>query len=183
MSFNPLETPLNTLFAASIAYCTFRILWPSVDLPKKLPSTHSEAYNWLPPRHPETLVFKNYTPKTLEPFNGQNGSRILLAIDREVFDVTSGRSFYGPGGAYGNFAGRDASRGMAKQSFDMEMLTPVDQPIDKLEDLDQTEIDNMKGTPLLGQVRCTTNRKRTGWVSHFRYKYIVVGKLVENEDT
>ncbi|CAG7854743.1 SubName: Full=Related to membrane steroid binding protein {ECO:0000313/EMBL:CCA66353.1} [Serendipita indica DSM 11827] len=166
MSFNPLETPLNTLFAASIAYCTFRILWPSVDLPKKLPSTHSEAYNWLPPRHPETLVFKNYTPKTLEPFNGQNGSRILLAIDREVFDVTSGRSFYGPGGAYGNFAGRDASRGMAKQSFDMEMLTPVDQPIDKLEDLDQTEIDNMKG-----------------WVSHFRYKYIVVGKLVENEDT
>jgi membrane-associated progesterone receptor component len=61
---------------------------------------------------------------------------------------------------YGNFAGRDASRGMAKQSFDVgecfssaytflfmnliplntEMLTPVDQPIDKLEDLDQTEM-------------------------------------------
>jgi len=66
------------------------------------------------------------------------------------------------GGMYGNFAGRDASRGMAKQSFDLgecrfsigcpkmdsilnissqiEMLTPVDQPIDKLEDLDQTEM-------------------------------------------
>jgi len=54
---------------------------------------------------------------------------------------------------YGNFAGRDASRGMAKQSFDdgewvwtdalamyliyifVEILTPIDQPLDKLEDL------------------------------------------------
>jgi membrane-associated progesterone receptor component len=57
---------------------------------------------------------------------------------------------------YGNFAGRDASRGMAKQSFDtgtplvtlllrnshcgLEMLTPVDQPLDKLTDLQQDEM-------------------------------------------
>ena len=33
--------------------------------------------------------------------------------------MTAGRSFYGPDGMYGNFAGRDASRGMAKQSFDV----------------------------------------------------------------
>jgi membrane-associated progesterone receptor component len=57
-------------------------------------------------------------------------------------------------GMYGNFAGRDASRGMAKQSFDsgeclsgclamdliydpfvVEILTPIDQPLDKLDDL------------------------------------------------
>lgn len=61
-------------------------------------------------------------------------------------------------GMYGNFAGRDASRGMAKQSFDLgscvihlillrlldrtiaEMLTPVDQPLDKLEDLTPSEM-------------------------------------------
>lgn len=58
---------------------------------------------------------------------------------------------------YGNFAGRDASRGMAKQSFDtgnsscysaspqlthgdLEMLTPVDQTLDKLTDLQQDEM-------------------------------------------
>ena len=60
---------------------------------------------------------------------------------------------------YGNFAGRDASRGMAKQSFDIgkprslsaqstaalthdriEMLTPVDQPLDKLGDLSPEEM-------------------------------------------
>ena len=97
MSFNPLETPLNTVLAVSIAYTAFRILWPSVSLPKKLPTTHSEAYNWLPPRHQDTIVYKNYTPKTLEPFSGKDGGRILLAIDRDVFDVTSGSSFYGPG--------------------------------------------------------------------------------------
>lgn len=58
---------------------------------------------------------------------------------------------------YGNFAGRDASRGMAKQSFDTgnqffhpasarltthhpEMLTPIDQPLDKLTDLQSDEM-------------------------------------------
>jgi membrane-associated progesterone receptor component len=61
---------------------------------------------------------------------------------------------------YGNFAGRDASRGMAKQSFDIgkctpwtfipvvrlitslftEMLTPIDQPLDKLMDLKPDEM-------------------------------------------
>ena len=60
-------------------------------------------------------------------------------------------------GMYGNFAGRDASRGMAKQSFDLgmtyifsswrfsydlplDMLTPVDQPLDKLDDLKSDEM-------------------------------------------
>ena len=46
-----------------------------------------------------------------------NTDKILLAINGQVFDVSSGRNFYGPNGPYGNFAGRDASRGMAKQSF------------------------------------------------------------------
>jgi len=165
MSLNPLETPLNTGLLLANAYYAQQLVLPSVSVPKTLPSEHSKGYNWMPASHPEVSVFKTYTPKTLEPFNGQGGVKILLAIDRKVFDVTSGRNFYGPDGMYGNFAGRDASRGMAKQSFDVEMLTDVDKPIDKLEDLDASEIDNMNG-----------------WISHFTYKYIVVGKLVENDE-
>lgn len=99
--------------------------------------------------HPPTVLFRVYTPKSLVRFDGREGSegRILLAIGGVVFDVSAGRSFYGPGrsffffpfhywfvvcfrlnmtiffyllgGMYGNFAGRDASRGMAKQSFDV----------------------------------------------------------------
>lgn len=51
----------------------------------------------MPQYHPPTVVFQSFTPKSLEPFNGRDSERILLAINGIVFDVTAGRSFYGPG--------------------------------------------------------------------------------------
>ena len=82
----------------------------------------------MPKSHPPTVLYKVYTPKTLEPFSGKDGGRILLAISGVVYDVSAGANFYGPGGMYGNFAGRDASRGMAKQSFDIGTCAPFSQP-------------------------------------------------------
>ncbi|KJA17336.1 hypothetical protein HYPSUDRAFT_1023276 [Hypholoma sublateritium FD-334 SS-4] len=159
-----LGTPINTALFLYILYAVQRIIFPPISKPATVPSEFKAGYSWLPKAHPPAVLFKVYTPKTLEPFNGRDNERILLAINGIVFDVTAGRNFYGPDGMYGNFAGRDASRGMAKQSFDIEMLTPVDQPLDKLDDLKQDEIDNMKG-----------------WIDHFSGKYIVCGKLVEND--
>jgi membrane-associated progesterone receptor component len=79
-----------------------------------------------------------------------------------VFDVTSGRNFYGPGGPYENFAGRDASRGLACHSFDEEMLTKdLDGPLDTLEGLGAEEMESLKG-----------------WEERFESKYLVVGRLV-----
>jgi membrane-associated progesterone receptor component len=79
-----------------------------------------------------------------------------------VFDVTPGRNFYGPGGPYENFAGRDASRGLAFGSFDEDMLTKdLQGPLDKLEDLDDEQKEALKG-----------------WEERFLEKYLVVGKLV-----
>ncbi|WFD43981.1 Dihydrodipicolinate synthase [Malassezia psittaci] len=127
----------------------------------------SSAYTALPLEHPKSTEFVTYTPKTLAIYDGTggddsvDGSRILLAINGRVFDVSSGKNFYGPGGPYGNFAGRDASRGMAKQSFDLAMLTPLDQPIDTLQDLTNGERKNMME-----------------WESHFAGKYPIVGELV-----
>ncbi|TRM66696.1 cytochrome b5-like heme/steroid binding domain-containing protein [Schizophyllum amplum] len=156
-----LGTPVNTALFLYILYSVQRIVFPSTSKPKTVPTEFKGGYSWKPKSHPPTVVFKTYTPKMLEPFNGEDGGRILLAINGTVFDVTAGRSFYGPNGMYGNFAGRDASRGMAKQSFDIEMITPSDQPLDKLDDLSSDEIENMKG-----------------WYEHFANKYIICGKLV-----
>ncbi|KAJ3739248.1 cytochrome b5-like heme/steroid binding domain-containing protein [Lentinula detonsa] len=153
-------TPINTALLLFILYSVQKIVFPSTSLPKEIPHEFRNGYSWLPKSHQPTVLFKTYTPKTLAPFHGKDNGRILLAINGIVFDVTAGRNFYGPR----NFAGRDASKGMAKQSFDLDMLTPIDQPLDKLTDLQPDEIDNMKG-----------------WVEHFSNKYIVCGKLVEND--
>jgi predicted heme/steroid binding protein len=66
----------------------------------------------------EPLVFTYYTPTELAVFDGKTNKRILMGIRGRVYDVTAGANFYGPGGPYGNFAGRDASRGLSKDSFD-----------------------------------------------------------------
>ncbi|KAL0924365.1 hypothetical protein M5K25_005182 [Dendrobium thyrsiflorum] len=54
----------------------------------------------------------------LAPFNGTDEKLpILLGILGSVFDVTKGKSHYGPGGGYHHFAGRDASRAFASGNF------------------------------------------------------------------
>lgn len=71
---------------------------------------------------------------------------MYLAVKGKVYDVSPGRNFYGPGGPYENFAGRDATRGLACQSFDEDMLTKnLDGPLDDCKDLDKDQIDNLNG--------------------------------------
>jgi membrane-associated progesterone receptor component len=107
-------------------------------------------------------VFKTFTPPTLLPFNGTNGQPVYLAVRGKVFDVTPGRNFYGPGGPYQNFAGRDASRGLACGSFDEDMLTKdLQGPLDTLHSLGPDELEALRG-----------------WEDRFNEKYLVVGKLV-----
>ena len=85
-----------------------------------------------------------------------------MGVRGQVFDVTNGRNFYGPGGPYENFAGRDASRGLACGSFDEEMLTKdLEGPLDDLADLGSEEMDALRG-----------------WEERFLEKYLVVGRLV-----
>lgn len=87
---------------------------------------------------------------------------VYLAVRGRVFDVSPGRNFYGPGGPYQNFAGRDASRGLACGSFDRDMLTDdLDGPLDALAGLADDEMEALRG-----------------WEERFTEKYLVVGKLV-----
>ncbi|KAL7419308.1 Dihydrodipicolinate synthase [Cryptotrichosporon argae] len=167
-----LSNPLNLALLGPIAYLVYRTVFPSIPVAVEATSYNAAEYNWAPAAHPSVLCYRTYTPRSLAEYDGK-GERILLAImrvragkfvERTVFDVSAGRSFYGPDGVYGNFAGRDASRGMAKQSFDDDMITPLDQPMDTLQDLTKAEIDNMRG-----------------WHEHFERKYIVCGELVEED--
>ena len=91
-----LGAPINTVLVLVILYYAKRIILPDTSLPEKPPTEHSGGYSWMPAAHPPTALFKQYTPKTLQPFNGKDGGRILLAINGKVFDVTAGRNFYGP---------------------------------------------------------------------------------------
>ena len=87
---------------------------------------------------------------------------VYLAVRGQVFDVSAGRNFYGPGGPYENFAGRDASRGLACGSFDEDMLTKdLHGPLDDLKGLGDDEMGAL-----------------ADWESRFTEKYMVVGKLV-----
>lgn len=125
------------------------------------PSSSASSKATLPTPPPPT-VYRVFTPPQLLPYNGTNNMPVYLAVRGQIFDVTSGRNFYGPGGPYQNFAGRDASRGLACGSFDEDMLTEdLQGPLDRLEDLGGEEMEALRG-----------------WEERFSEKYLVVGKLV-----
>ncbi|KAI9050781.1 hypothetical protein LZ554_004900 [Drepanopeziza brunnea f. sp. 'monogermtubi'] len=143
-------TPINILLLSLLIYTIyFRFFRPS-----------SSVYP-LPPAQP-AVVFRTFTPPTLLPYNGLKNMPVYLAVRGKVFDVTPGRNFYGPGGPYANFAGRDASRGLACGSFDEDMLTKdLEGPLDDLTGLGDDEMEALRG-----------------WEERFEEKYLVVGRLV-----
>ena len=96
------------------------------------------------------------TPQQLNQFDGSDSSKpIYVAIRGRIFDVTTGKSFYGPGGAYVMFAGKDASRALAKMSKSDEDVTP------SLHGLSDKEIGVLDD-----------------WEKKFEAKYPVVGRVV-----
>ena len=114
------------------------------------------------PKAPAPIVFRTFTPPTLKPYSGEKDMPVYLAVRAKVFDVTSGKNFYGPNGPYANFAGRDASRGLACGSFDEDMLTAdLEGPLDDLSGLGEDEMQALQD-----------------WEDRFNEKYLVVGKLV-----
>lgn len=108
----------------------------------------------------EPQVQTKFVPDTLRKYDGRSDPKVFIAIQGVVFDVTAGKGFYGPGGPYENFAGRDASRGLALNSFDPSVLTPIAEPLDNLADLSAEEKESLDN-----------------WKSHFENKYKIVGSL------
>ncbi|MCJ1480917.1 hypothetical protein MMC06_001072 [Schaereria dolodes] len=143
-----IASPVNLILLALLGFLIYIRLRPTP--PPSLPKV------------PAPIVFRTFTPSTLKPYNGEKNMPVYIAVRSRVFDVTSGRNFYGPGGPYANFAGRDASRGLACGSFDEDMLTEdLNGPLDDLKGLGEDEMQALQD-----------------WDERFSEKYLVVGKLV-----
>ena len=74
---------------------------------------------------------RNFTAKQLRHFDGtvddktDEAKPVYLSLGGTVFDVSKGRDFYGPGGPYEIFAGRECGAALAKMSFDESLLDDV----------------------------------------------------------
>jgi membrane-associated progesterone receptor component len=141
-----LQNPLNVALLLVCGYLLYQKVKPEPTI--------------VPPKHPKVVELKRFTPKTLQRYNGTDQKEIYLSISGKVYDVSAKPEFYGPGSMYSNFAGRDASRGMAKNSFDVEMLTPLDKPMDLLLDLTAEEKQSL-----------------VEWGQFFESKYMCIGTL------
>lgn len=106
----------------------------------------------------DPLPIRDYTLEQLREFNGVGDKPILIALKGVVYDVTSSADFYGPEGSYHCFAGRDASRAMAKFTFDEKELSNSD-----LSDLTSYEKNTLEE-----------------WIEKYEYykSYPKVGKLI-----
>jgi membrane-associated progesterone receptor component len=101
---------------------------------------------------------RDYSLSELASYDGSDASRpLLVGIRGHVYDVTRGRDFYGPGGPYGMFAGKDCTRALAKVSFDEGLFTG------DIEGLDSDELDKLEE-----------------WIEMFEGKYRRVGRLLES---
>ena len=75
---------------------------------------------------------RNFTKAQLSHFDGtkedktEESKDVYLSLNGTVFDVSSRRDFYGPGGPYEKFAGRECGIALAKMSFDENLLDDMD---------------------------------------------------------
>ncbi|KAJ2028429.1 steroid binding [Coemansia sp. RSA 376] len=106
---------------------------------------------------------QKFTLRELQAYTGlRKGERILLGLNGNVYDVSAGASFYGPGNGYSVFAGRDSTVGLAKGSLlRSNMPGPGDAPttLDKLSETEKKAV--------------------LDWEEKLKKKYPVVGMLVK----
>jgi membrane-associated progesterone receptor component len=100
------KNPLNIALLVVLLYLLTPVIQAVLpaDPHKATPNSHMDGYSWMPAKHPEAIIWREFSPRSLRQYDGTSPDQskpILFAIRGKVYDVSSGRSFYGPGGPYG----------------------------------------------------------------------------------
>lgn len=139
------SSPLNLILVAIISILVYKII-----------KSHQYVPTVPPPEPTLPKIRKDFTIEELKKYDGtQPDGRVLLAVNGNVYDVTKGKRFYGPGGPYASFGGRDASRGLA--TFQVSGKDEYDD----LSDLNTVEMESVRE-----------------WEAQMKEKYDLVGRLL-----
>jgi len=119
------------------------------------PPQHASRESMVMEPLPPTVQLGEVTEEELKAYDGSDPKKpLLMAIKGQIYDVSQSRMFYGPGGPYALFAGKDASRALAKMSFEDKDLTG------DIEGLGPFELDALQD-----------------WEYKFMGKYVKVGQI------
>ncbi|KAJ4963484.1 hypothetical protein NE237_023423 [Protea cynaroides] len=95
----------------------------------------------------------------LKAYDGWDPEKsLLIAIKGQIYDVSQSRKFYGAGGPYALFGGKEASRALATLSFEEKIFTG------DISGLNSSELDNLRD-----------------WENKFMDKYVKVGTIKRTE--
>uniref|UniRef100_U5EFV8 Putative membrane associated progesterone receptor n=1 Tax=Corethrella appendiculata TaxID=1370023 RepID=U5EFV8_9DIPT len=142
------QSPLNLALIGFITLLIYKIM-------KERNKQHTPPV--IEPELPK--LRRDFTIQELKEFDGkQSDGRVLVAVNGSVYDVTKGKRFYGPGGPYAAFGGRDASRGLATFS----VTSSEKEEYDDLSDLNSMEMESVRE-----------------WEMQFKEKYTYVGRLLK----
>ncbi|XP_031502042.1 membrane steroid-binding protein 1-like [Nymphaea colorata] len=116
-------SPATFFTVLAVAFAFYHVLSgmfsSSAPLPRRAVEEEEEREPLPPP-----VQLGEITEEELRAYDGSDPKKpLLMAIKGQIYDVSQSRMFYGPGGPYALFAGRDASRALAKMSFEEKDLT------------------------------------------------------------
>ncbi|OAD57608.1 Membrane-associated progesterone receptor component 2 [Eufriesea mexicana] len=140
------KSPINLVLVGVIAILVYKIVKSKTKIEEPVKEEVKKV-----------TKLRDFTLEELNKYNGKGpDGRILIAINGSVFDCTRGAHFYGPGGPYEVFGGKDISRALAKFSLE------TSQEYDDLSDLNTTEMESIRE-----------------WYEQFKERYDYVGKLLK----
>lgn len=152
------ETPMLHVLITMVLLLSILVLSFSIAARPYKSSEENDEVN----DEAEQIVQRDFTISQLRSFDGSDSEKpIYISLKGVVYDVSSAHDLYGKGSAYNCMAGREASRAMAKLSFEEADLSST-----RLDDLGAFErgtlddwvekFEHYKGYPIVG--RCSTTR-------------------------